>query len=80
MRPHEGLDVWRKAIEFVIAIYRATDIFPNEEKFGLTSQLRRAAVSIPANIARVREENHPRSLHTSCRPLRVRQARWIPRC
>jgi len=51
MRPHEKLDVWKKAIDFVVAIYRATDSFPKEEKFGLTSQLRRAAVSIPANIA-----------------------------
>jgi four helix bundle protein len=51
MRPHEKLDVWRKSIDFVVAIYKATDGFPKEEKFGLTSQLRRAAVSIPANIA-----------------------------
>ncbi|MDX6612528.1 MAG: hypothetical protein QOD75_1714 [Blastocatellia bacterium] len=51
MRPHEKLDVWRKAIEFVLAVYKATEGFPKEEKFGLTSQVRRAAVSIPANLA-----------------------------
>jgi four helix bundle protein len=51
MRPHENLDVWKKSIDFVVAIYKATGNFPKEEKFGLTSQLRRAAVSIPANIA-----------------------------
>jgi four helix bundle protein len=51
MRPHQRLDVWRKSIDFVVAIYRLTDKFPNEEKFGLTSQLRRAAVSISANVA-----------------------------
>jgi four helix bundle protein len=51
MRPHERLDVWKKAIDFVVAIYKATDGFPKEEKFGLISQVRRAGVSIPANIA-----------------------------
>ena len=51
MRPHEKLDVWTKSIEFVVHVYREAEGFPKEEKFGLTSQLRRAAVSIPANIA-----------------------------
>jgi four helix bundle protein len=51
MRPHENLDVWKKGMNFVVALYKATERFPKEEKFGLTSQLRRAAVSIPANIA-----------------------------
>jgi four helix bundle protein len=51
MRPHEKLDVWKKSIDFVVAVYESTESFPKEEKFGLTSQIRRAAVSIPANIA-----------------------------
>jgi four helix bundle protein len=51
MRPHEKLDVWNMAIELVISIYKVTESFPKEEKFGLTSQIRRAAVSISANIA-----------------------------
>ena len=51
MRPHEKLDVWKKSVDFVAAVYKATERFPKEERFGLTSQLRRAAVSIPANIA-----------------------------
>ena len=51
MRPHEKLDVWRAAMDFVVTVYKATESFPKEEKFGLTSQVRRAAVSVPANIA-----------------------------
>jgi len=51
MRPHEKLDVWCVAMDFVVVVYQATESFPKEEKFGLISQIRRAAVSIPANVA-----------------------------
>ena len=51
MRPHQKLDLWRRAIDFVVRLYKITDRFPREEKFGLTSQVRRAAVSVAANIA-----------------------------
>ena len=51
MRPHQNLNLWQKAIEFVVAIYRVTEEFPKEEEFGLTSQVRRASVSIVANVA-----------------------------
>jgi four helix bundle protein len=47
----EDLIVWQKAHQFVLSVYRLTDGFPKSELYGLTSQLRRAAVSIPANIA-----------------------------
>ena len=47
----EDLLVWQKAHSFVLTIYRLTETFPKNEIFGLTSQFRRAAVSIPANIA-----------------------------
>ena len=43
--------VWQKAHAFVLIVYRLTGVFPKHEIFGLTSQFRRAAVSIPANIA-----------------------------
>ena len=47
----EQLIVWQKAHQFVLGVYRLTENFPRTEIYGLTSQLRRAAVSIPANIA-----------------------------
>jgi four helix bundle protein len=47
----EDLLVWQKAHSFVLTVYRLTGTFPKHEIFGLTSQFRRAAVSIPANIA-----------------------------
>ena len=51
MRPHEQLDVWRKSIDFTVEVYKVTDGLPKDERFGLTSQIRRASVSIAANIA-----------------------------
>jgi len=47
----EKLDVWNTAIEFADHVYRITKPFPNDERFGLTSQMRRSAVSVSANIA-----------------------------
>ncbi len=51
MRNHEVLEVWRKAHQLTVAIYRATENFPRSEIFGLRSQIRRAAGSIGANLA-----------------------------
>jgi len=48
---HKYLDVWKKSIELVSEIYKLTANFPKEEQFGLTSQIRRAAISIPSNIS-----------------------------
>ncbi len=50
-RPHERLEVWQDGMDFVEAVYRHSAAFPADERFGLTAQLRRAAVSIPSNIA-----------------------------
>jgi len=47
----QDLIVWQKSHAFTLAVYRCTKAFPADERFGLTSQFRRAAVSIPANIA-----------------------------
>lgn len=62
MRPHERLDVWNKAIDLVVSIYETTDSFPNREKYGLTSQIRRASVSISANIAEGAARTSPKEI------------------
>ena len=51
MQSYKDLIVWQKGIRLVSEIYRVTEKFPKSEMFGLTSQIRRAAVSIPANLA-----------------------------
>ncbi len=51
IRSHRDLVAWQKAFEFGLLVYKATAEFPEHERFGLTSQLRRAAVSVSSNIA-----------------------------
>lgn len=51
MKTHKDLDVWKKAVDFVTDLYKETQNFPKEELYGLTSQMRRAAISVPSNIA-----------------------------
>ena len=51
MKTHKDLEVWKKAIQFVTIIYEITQNFPKEEMYTLSSQMRRAAISIPSNIA-----------------------------
>jgi four helix bundle protein len=51
LKNYKELKVWEKSYHLCLEIYKVTAKFPNEERFGLTSQIRRAAVSIPSNIA-----------------------------
>jgi len=48
---HKDLDVWKKSMDLVELVYQLSSKFPSDERFGLTSQMRRAAISIPSNIA-----------------------------
>jgi four helix bundle protein len=51
IKSYKDLDIWKRSCTVVTEIYRATDTFPKREMFGLISQLRRAAISVPSNIA-----------------------------
>ena len=51
MNSHKDLIVWQKSMKFVLEVYKFTRDYPHEEIFGIVSQMRRAAISIPSNIA-----------------------------
>jgi four helix bundle protein len=51
IKSHRDLVAWQKAMDLTMMVYNASKLFPKEETYGLTSQMRRAAVSVPANIA-----------------------------
>jgi len=50
-KPHKRLDAWKESVTLVTLVYELTRQFPRNEVFGLTSQLRRAVISIPGNVA-----------------------------
>lgn len=58
MKTHKDLDVWKKSIALVTAMYQLTRSFPKDEIYGLIQQLRRSAVSIPSNIAEGAARHH----------------------
>jgi four helix bundle protein len=62
MRTHKDLEVWKKSMEMVTKIYTLTRSFPKEELYGLTNQMRRAAVSVPSNIAEGAGRNSSKEL------------------
>jgi four helix bundle protein len=66
MGDYRGLKVWERAHELTLEIYRATRSFPDTERFGLTSQLMRAAASIPANLAEGCGRNSQGELNRFC--------------
>jgi four helix bundle protein len=50
-KPHEQLDAWKESMQLVKVVYELTGAFPAEERFGLVSQMRRSAISVPSNLA-----------------------------
>lgn len=60
MKTRKDLDVWKNGKELVVSVYKATRKYSNDELYGLVSQIRRAAVSIPSNIAEGAGRNHDR--------------------
>ena len=60
LKSYQELEVWKKSIDLAEIVYRTSAEFPVEERFGMTSQVRRAATSIPANIAEGAERHAPR--------------------
>ena len=67
IRHYRDLQVWQRSMKLVVVVYRLTEHFPKSEAYGLTNQIRRAAVSIPSNIA----EGHARTSREFGRFLRI---------
>lgn len=67
LNSYRDLIVWQKSVDLAIEIYRLTALFPKEELYGLASQMRRAAVSIPSNIAEGYARKHRRENVQFCR-------------
>jgi len=63
MKDFKSLKVWQKGIKLVVDIYKSSKDFPQEELYGLTSQMRRSAVSIPSNISEGSGRNSDKDLH-----------------
>lgn len=51
MNKYKNLEIWKRSVDLATEVYSATKSFPKEEKYGITSQMRRCAVSVPSNIA-----------------------------
>lgn len=66
LKNYRELIVWQKSYQLCIEIYRITKDFPKEEKFGLTSQIRRALVSVPSNIAEGYGRKTPLNIFVLC--------------
>jgi len=66
IKSYKELDVWKKGIEIVDVVYKMTGIFPKEERYGLATQMQRAAVSIASNIAEGFARQHTKEYRQFC--------------
>ena len=66
IKSYKELDVWKKGIEIVDVVYKMTGTFPKEERYGLATQMRRAAVSIASNIAEGFARQHTKEYQQFC--------------
>ena len=71
MKTHKELNVWKDSIDLVVEVYRITKVFPKEELYGIVNQIRRSAVSVPANISEGSARNYTKEF---IRFLRIAQA------
>ncbi len=79
LKNYKELKVWQKSYELCLEIYRITTKFPNEERYGLTSQIRRSVVSVPSNIAEEMEERQLWITLGCFTFVMVRFVNWKPR-
>lgn len=66
IQSYKELDVWKKGIEIVDLVYKATKNFPNEEKYGLVIHMQRTAISIPSNVAEGFARQHTKEYKQFC--------------
>ncbi len=66
IQSYRQLDVWKKGVEIADLVYKITDTFPPEERFGLATQMQRAAISIPSNIAEGYARQHRKEYQQFC--------------
>jgi four helix bundle protein len=75
-KPHKKLEAWKQSMDLAIEVYGATKAFPSQEMYGLTNQIRRAAVSIPSNVAEGAARQTKKSLPITFISLRAPSVSW----
>ena len=76
IKSYKELDVWKKGIEIVDGVYKMTEKFPKEERYGLANQMQRAAVSIASNIAEGFARQHTKEYQQFCYIALVHAPNW----